>query len=77
LLDWFAENPATTFAQASPLLAHAGRNTLHTRNFRRTQSKNIAGAKPALIVFREGVTRCRQDCQTKRQTRCDPEMTNG
>jgi hypothetical protein len=30
---WFAENPTTTFAQTSPLLAHAGGNTLHIRNF--------------------------------------------
>src|ERR1700676_773796 len=27
LLCWFAENAATTFAQTSPLLAHAGGNT--------------------------------------------------
>lgn len=33
LLCWFAENAATTFAQTSPLLAHAGSNTLHIRNF--------------------------------------------
>ena len=33
LLCWFAENAATTFAQTSPLLAHAGGNTLHIRNF--------------------------------------------
>ena len=30
---WFAENPTTTFAQTSSLLAHAGGNTLHIRNF--------------------------------------------
>jgi len=33
LLCWFAENAATTFAQTSPLLAHARGNTLHIRNF--------------------------------------------
>jgi hypothetical protein len=75
LFGWFAENPATAITQASALLAHAGGDTLHARNFRRTKPKHIAGAKPALIVFREGVTVCRQHCQTKRQTRYDPEMT--
>jgi hypothetical protein len=44
LLGWFAENAATTLAQAGPLLAHAGRNALHIRNFRRTETQNIAGA---------------------------------
>ena len=76
LLGWFAENPATALAQAGPLLVHAGSNTLHTRNFRRTKSKNVAGAKPALIVLRKCVTRCRQRRQTKSQHRCDPWITN-
>ena len=76
LLCWFAENAATTYAQTGPLLAHAGRNTLHIRNFRRTESKNIAGAKPALIVLRKCVTRCRQHGQTESQTRRGLEITN-
>ena len=76
LFGWFAENPATALAQAGPLLVHAGSNTLHTRNFRRTKSKNVAGAKPALIVLRKCVTRCRQRRQTKSQHRCDPWITN-
>src|SRR6202011_5913565 len=58
LLCWFAENAATTFAQTGPLLAHAGGNTLHIRNFRRAKSKDIADAKPALIVLRKCVARC-------------------
>ena len=73
LFGWFAENAATTFAQAGPLLAHAGGNTLHTRNFRRAKSKNIAGAKPALIVLRKCVARCRQH-ETESQPRCDLEI---
>jgi hypothetical protein len=76
LFGWFAENPATTFAQAGPLLVHAGSNALHTRNFRRTKSKNVAGAKPALIVLRKCVTRRWQRYQTKSQNRCDPWITN-
>src|SRR5260370_12395787 len=76
LLGWFAENAATTIAQTSPLLAHAGGNTLHTRNFRRTKSKNIAGAKPALIVLCKCVTHGRQHCQTESQTRYGREITN-
>jgi hypothetical protein len=76
LFGWLAENAATTFAQTSPLPAHAGGNTLHTRNFRRAKSKNIAGAKPALIVLRKCVTHCRQHCQTESQTRYGLEITN-
>jgi hypothetical protein len=76
LFNWLAENPATAFAQAGPLLVHAGSNALHTRNFRRTKPKNVAGAKPALIVLRKRVTRCRQHRQTNSQNRCDPWITN-
>src|SRR5258707_4744367 len=76
LVCWFAENGATTIAQTSPLLAHAGGNTLHPRNFRRTKSKNIAGAKPALIILCKCVTHCRQHCQTESQTRYGLEITN-
>src|SRR5216684_2261656 len=75
LFGWFAENSATTFAQAGPLLVHAGGDALHTRNFRRAKPKNIAGAKPALIVLRKCVARCRQHCQPESQPRCDLEIT--
>src|SRR6266571_2617873 len=74
LFGWFAENSATTFAQTGPLLVHAGGDALHTRNFRRAKSKNIARAKPALIVLRECVARCRQH-ETESQPRCDLEIT--
>jgi len=77
LFGWFAENAATTLAQAGPLLVHAGGNTRHARNFRRAKPKNIAGAKPALIVFRVCVARCRQYCQTESQPRCGLEIANG
>ena len=76
LFGWFAENAATTFAQAGPLLVHAGRNALHTRNFRRTEPEDIAGAKPALIVLRKCVTCCRQHCQTESQRRYGLEIAN-
>ena len=76
LLGWFAENPATAFAQAGPLPVHAGSNALHTRNFRCTKPKNVAGAKPALIVLRKRVTRYRQHRQTNSQNRCDPWIMN-
>src|SRR5258708_19629540 len=56
LLWWFAENAATTFAQTSPLLAHAGGNTLHIRNFLPTKWKKNSSATPAFIVFLQFVT---------------------
>jgi hypothetical protein len=74
LFGWFAENAAATFAQAGPLLAHAGGNALDTRNFRRAKPENIAGAKPALIVLRKSVARCRQH-ETESQPRYDLEIT--
>jgi hypothetical protein len=77
LFGWFSENPATAFAQTGMLLAHAGGNTFHTRNFRCTKPKNVTGAETALIVLRKRVTRCRQHCQTKSQTRCNPQIANG
>jgi hypothetical protein len=76
LFGWFAENAATTLAQAGPLLVHAGGNTSHARNFRRAKPKNIAGAKPALLVFRVGVARCRQYGQTEGQPRCSFEIAD-
>jgi len=76
LFGWLAENLATALAQVSTLLAHARGNTFHTRNFRCTKPKNVTGAETALIVLRKCVTRCWQHCQTKSQTRCDPQMTN-
>ena len=76
LFGWFAENSATTFAQAGPLLVHAGGDALHTRNFRRAKPKNIAGAKPALIVLRKCVARCRQHCQPESQPQCGLEIAN-
>ena len=77
LFGWFAENAATTLAQAGPLLVHAGGNTRHARNFRRAKPKNVAGAKPALFVFRVCVARCRQYGQTEGQPRCGLEIANG
>jgi hypothetical protein len=76
LFGWLAENLATALAQVSTLLAHARGNTFHTRNFRCTKPKNVTGAETALIVLRKCVTRCWQHCQTKSQTRCDPQITN-
>jgi hypothetical protein len=76
LFGWFAENAATTFAQAGPLLVHAGGNTVHARDFRCTKPENIAGAKPALIVLGKCVARRRQQCQTKSQPRCGLEIAN-
>jgi hypothetical protein len=76
LFGWFAENSATTFAQTGPLFVHAGGDALHTRDFRRAKSKNIAGAKPALIVLRKCVARCRQQCQPESQRRCGLKITN-
>jgi uncharacterized protein YkwD len=76
LFGWLAENLATPLAQVRTLLAHARGNTFHTRNFRCTKPKNVTGAETALIVLRKRVTRCWQHCQTKSQTRCDPQITN-
>jgi hypothetical protein len=76
LFGWLAENLATALAQVSTLLAHARGNPFHTRNFRCTKPKNVTGAETALIVLRKRVTRCWQHCQTKSQTRCDPQITN-
>jgi len=73
LFGWFAENAATTFAQAGPLLVHAGGDPLHARDFRCTKPENIAGAKPALIVLRKCVARCRQH-ETESHPRCDLEI---
>jgi hypothetical protein len=67
LLDWLAEDTAASRAQTGALLVHAGRNARHIRNFRRTESEDIAGAKPALIVLRECVTRCRQHAESQTQ----------
>ena len=68
LLGWLAKDAAASRAQTGALLVHAGRNARHIRNFRRTESEDIAGAKPALIVLRECVTRCRQHGHTESQT---------
>src|ERR1700681_3315197 len=76
LFGWFAENAATTFAQAGPLLVHAGGNTLHARDFRCAKPENIAGAKPALIVLGKCVAGRRQQCQTESQPRCSLEIAN-
>jgi hypothetical protein len=76
LFGWLAENLATPLAQVRTLLAHARGNTFHTRNFRCTKPKNVTGAETALIVLRKRVTRCWQHCQTKSQTRCDPQIAN-
>jgi hypothetical protein len=77
LFGRFAENAPTTLAQTGLLPVHAGGNTLDAWNFRRTKPKNIAGAKPALIVLGKRVTRCRQHRQTEGHTRYDFEIASG
>jgi hypothetical protein len=76
LFGCFAENAATTFAQAGPLPVHAGGDPIHARDFRCAKPENIAGAKPALIVLRKCVAGRRQHCQAKSQPRYGLEIAS-
>jgi len=75
LIGRLAENTAAAFAQVGTLPAHAGRDPLDVGNFPRTEAENISGAKPPLILLREGMARCRQHRQAESQAGHDFEIS--